>query len=141
MKTNLKIWLLLAILIAIAIEETSSRLRRKTRQTRFLNRFRGLKRLRNYQRYYKGRKRKNANLFGCDCGIAEKGADSTKNNLTNYATNEIQKLAQAKRTRIVGGYMPKSRPWMAMIELKQLGGRPGNYHQCGGSIINKVQII
>ena len=45
------------------------------------------------------------------------------------------------KTRIVGGYMPKSRPWMAMIELKRLGGRPGNYHQCGGSIINKVQII
>ena len=45
------------------------------------------------------------------------------------------------KARIVGGYMPKSRPWMAMIELKRLGGRPGNYHQCGGSIINKVQII
>ena len=53
MKTNLKILLLLAVIIAIAIEETSSRLRRKTRQTRFLNRFRGLKRLRNYQRYYR----------------------------------------------------------------------------------------
>ena len=44
------------------------------------------------------------------------------------------------KTRIVGGYMPKSRPWMALIELKQLGGRPGHYNQCGGSIINKVQI-
>ena len=144
MKTNLKILLLLAILIAIAIQETSSqhRLKRKTKKTRFLNRFRGLKRLRNYRRYHKGRKRRNANLFGCDCGIAERGADSTKNNLTDFATNEIQKIAQAKRTRIVGGYMPKSRPWMALIELERTpkDARKGN-GQCGGAIINKEWIV
>ena len=45
------------------------------------------------------------------------------------------------KMKIVGGYMPKFRPWMAMIELKKLGGKPGHYNQCGGSIINKVEII
>ena len=137
MKTNFKILLLLAILIAISIQETSAR---KTKKTRGLYRFRGQKRLRSYRRFRNRKKRRSANLFGCDCGIAERGADNTKTNLTDYATNEIKKpkLTQAKRTRIVGGYMPKSRPWMALIEIEKKGKGNG---QCGGAIINKEWIV
>ena len=59
----------------------------------------------------------------------------------NYSPPLTLFMDDPLKTRIVGGYMPKSRPWMALIELKQLGSRPGHYNQCGGSIINKVQII
>ena len=45
-------------------------------------------------------------------------------------------------SRIVGGYHPKERPWMALIEMKGIKPKhprrkPKNL-QCGGAIINKV---
>ena len=46
------------------------------------------------------------------------------------------------KSRIVGGYSPKARPWMALIEMQQ---EPENklkgHAQCGGAIINKVNFL
>ena len=49
-------------------------------------------------------------------------------------------------SRIVGGYHPKERPWMALIEMKSKRPRKRprrpyarkKNSQCGGAIINKV---
>ena len=62
-------------------------------------------------------------FFGCECGIAEKGADNAKPNLT--APYNMPMLRRAKKTRIVGGYTPKNRPWMVLIELNETVTDPG----------------
>ena len=51
-------------------------------------------------------------------------------------------------SRIVGGYHPKERPWMALIEMNKDRKRSRMRYarkrkrntQCGGAIINKVRI-
>lgn len=80
--------------------------------------------------------------FGCQCGIADQGADNAKPNFTS--PYEMPKLRISKKTRIVGGYTPKDRPWMALLELE---GEPKDgflttkNSQCGGAIINKVSAL
>ena len=91
------------------------------------------------------RRRKEANFFGCDCGSAEKGADNARPNLSSPYTLPKLRREHSKKTRIVGGYTPKVRPWMALLELKpkpklatrNFGGAQKNA-QCGGALINKV---
>ena len=91
------------------------------------------------------RRKKAGNFFGCDCGAAEKGADNARPNLSSPYTLPKLRREHSKKTRIVGGYTPKVRPWMALLELKpkpqlatrKFGGRQKNA-QCGGALINKV---
>ena len=90
--------------------------------------------------------------FGCSCGNAEQGADRNKHNISRPSSPyDIPKFrsipgsgfVQHKykintRSRIVGGYQPKTRPWMVLLELKHSNGKRNS--QCGGSIINKVTL-
>ncbi len=52
----------------------------------------------------------------------------------------ISNAAYNKRTRVVNGYEPKLRPWMALIEMhgKNTKGQRTRTSQCGGAILNKV---
>jgi hypothetical protein len=47
-----------------------------------------------------------------------------------------------KKSRIVNGYEPKTRPWMVLLELHEQvpepGALPRNSPQCGGAVINQV---
>ena len=68
------------------------------------------------------------------------GADSAKSNLSS-PYDIPKKFRRAKKSRIVGGYTPKSRPWMALLELSSKKKNPFRLKssgQCGGAIINKV---
>ena len=90
--------------------------------------------------------------FGCDCGVAEQGADKNKRNISRPSSPyDIPKFRSIPgsgyvkhqykintRSRIVGGYQPKTRPWMVLLELKHKNGKRNS--QCGGSIINKVTL-
>ena len=90
--------------------------------------------------------------FGCSCGNAEQGADKDKHNISRTASPyDIPKFRSkpgsgyvhhqykvTTRSRIVGGYQPKTRPWMVLLELKHSNGKRNS--QCGGSIINKVTL-
>ncbi len=40
--------------------------------------------------------------------------------------------------RIVNGYEPEIRPWMALIEIRSRGTSKTDVGQCGGAILNKV---
>lgn len=73
-------------------------------------------------------------MFGCDCGQAEEGADHSKSNVST----PYRPLVKNTKSRIVGGYAPKTRPWMALLELHPKVGR--KITQCGGAIINRVSM-
>ena len=154
MKTFLYILLLLAIsIISTQVAATKYNKhgipRKYNRVFNPFHRYRGQesslpnkRRLRNVKK----RRLRSSNLFGCKCGIAQQGADSAKHNLTSpYEMPRIHRQAK-KHTRIVGGYTPKTRPWMALLELQDdrktnsLFTRNKNA-QCGGAIINKVSFI
>ena len=84
--------------------------------------------------------------MGCHCGIADHGADNAKPNLTSpyeKLSGLKARVEGAQKTRIVGGYTPKARPWMTLLELedekKSATFLSGNNAQCGGAIINKAQ--
>ena len=124
MKTFLYILLLLAIFITetqvAATKHNKHGIPRKyNRVFNPFHRYRGQesslpnkRRLRNVKK----RRLRSSNLFGCKCGIAQQGADSAKHNLTS--PYEMPRLRQAKKhTRIVGGYTPQTRPWMAFAPM------------------------
>ena len=55
---------------------------------------------------------------------------------------ESTKKIDSNYQRIVGGYSPKERPWMALIEMQQMHENKLKGHaQCGGAIINKVNFL
>ena len=89
--------------------------------------------------------------YGCKCGDAEQGADNMKPNVstTPYDMPTFRsgnRKNQNTKSRIVGGYSPKERPWMALLELEHAHYKHRGYSrkknsQCGGAIINKVRAI
>ena len=67
-------------------------------------------------------------------------------NLGNPGPHKGWPRKQNTKSRIVGGYAPKVRPWMALFELEHPRRRKNKRHatqkknsQCGGAIINKVK--
>ncbi len=41
--------------------------------------------------------------------------------------------------RIVNGYEPERRPWMALVEIRSVKSTKTDVGQCGGSILNKAR--
>ena len=66
---------------------------------------------------------------GCDCG----------KNTVKKSANDKEGYRKVKNTRIVNGYEPDHRPWMAWIEICRTG--PRNCGRCGGSVLNHRWII
>ena len=65
---------------------------------------------------------------GCDCG----------KNTARTPENEKEGYRKIKNTRIVNGYVPDHRPWMAWIEICRTSRNCG---RCGGSVLNHRWII
>jgi len=74
--------------------------------------------------------------YGCKCGHANKGE------LAGYKHKKNSgRLSQD--SRIVNGYEPNRRPWMAFIQLHPASGSLAlsKGQQCGGAIVNKEWVV
>merc|ERR1712126_358960 len=76
-----------------------------------------------------------ANIFGCPCGDGKEGEKESRRRTKRESPDD----GPAQEEKIVNGYAPNERAWLALLLYNEEGVEESS--RCGGAVITKNFII